>query len=316
MGTGWGAVVSVLGLVIGCGGQTGGDNNGGTSVTSDGGSDGTSPSGDGGEIEDGGGHTEDGGGQTEDAVHDTGPTDASPDSGVCDDPGALIYLHSGEWGGSLYTFSPRTLEFNELGPIDCLIPPYTDGLPFDPAENPVGMGAGADGTLWMLFDDSAVVRVDATTRHCERLTTTITLSYGPAGLAFAGDTLYALRMGSTGQELDVVSMTGTFGVVASVTPTVSGGLTGTGDGRLFAQDGSSAHTLDPATGALGPAMALPAPPMSLAFWGGDLWIFENVSPSNVWRYHLADGSSTKVVSGRNTGSFFRLAAVSPRAPCH
>jgi hypothetical protein len=209
---------------------------------------------------------------------------------ACAPKSDLIYLLA--WNelsdGSLWTFDPSTLEFDEVGPMPC-----------NPGAMVFSMGISRDAKAYVQTQPGGdIFTYDVNSGDCGDPGFAPGQSgFSQFGMAFVShsaenpcDELYALSMdGATPTECPNGSACGTLGVIDPPTmnlqvingTTYDGGeLSGTGDGRLFAFVGLSPAELvefDKDTGEVIFVGALNGLELTdafaFAFWGGDFYFF-------------------------------------------
>jgi hypothetical protein len=231
-----------------------------------------------------------------DELGDEGPildvgADSAGDSAscLCAPKSDLIYVLA--WNeldsGSLWTFDPATLSFDEIGPIPC-----------NPGAMVFSMGISRDAKAYVQYQPGGdIFTFDVNTGTCDDPGFAPGQSgFSQFGMAFVSeseadpcDDLYALRMqGATPTECPG-SICGSLGridplsmhlQVLNGTSYDGGELSGTGDGRLFAFVGlapAELVELDKDSGEVlfsGELEGLElTDAFAFAFWGGDFWFF-------------------------------------------
>jgi len=223
-------------------------------------------------------------------------------SNECSEASKLVYVVG--TGNELYSFSPPTLTFKQIGSINC-VAAGGFGTPFS-------MAVARDGTAYVLFDDGKLFAVDTTTADCKA--TSFVPNQAPGfdlfGMGFAtnpgdpnSETLYVASYDGIGLgTIDLASMklsvVGGYDLVSD-----PGELTGTGDGRLFGfflSTPVSVAEIAPSTAKI--LSITPQPTVDVgggwafAFWGGDFWLFTapNLFSSQVDRYQPSTKQTAKV----------------------
>ncbi len=237
----------------------------------------------------------------------------------CGDPRHIYFVND---EGVLKVFDPGTGLTTSCWALDC--PEYSFR----------SMAINREGVVYVETHDEDLFRTSIFDASCEP-TSYIPdalgeLSFGGFEMAFvpnvgtASETLYIageangsmpIDPGKTSIWLGSIDTT-SFSAqhIASLSPPASAGvgLTGTPDGRLFAVSLNYFFELDRSTGQiLGEPIPIPLPPdtstMTLAFWGGDFYIFNDVTVnpppaegtywySIVVRYRPSDGSFATVMT--------------------
>lgn len=257
----------------------------------------------------GGGWDEAGGGEggwptsttsTTDIEMTTADNDPEQDMCPCAAGTELIYVLSDV--GALWSFDPTTAQFNFIAGIEC-------GGQFDT----FSMGVSRKGRAWIQYMNGDLFTVDINDPgdplHCKDPGFQSGHPLFPNfGMAFVAnsiwdpcDKLYA----HSGIAPDLIGEdVGALGVIDPQTLELStiapidyawGELTGTGDGRLFAYQGSSPPLLteyDKATGAVIDVLPLPGistdNAFAFAWWGGDFYLFvdESIDFGDSTIYHV------------------------------
>ena len=233
-----------------------------------------------------------------------GPSTTSTGSGngECSEASKLVYVVG--TGNQLYSFTPPTHHFNEIGEINC-VAQGGFGSPFS-------MAVARDGTAYVLFDDRKLFAIDTSTAACK--STSFVPNQIPGfdlfGMGFATDpgdssseTLYVASfygdgLGKIDLETMKLSFIGPYDLLADPAE-----LTGTGDGRLF----GFFLTTPVKVAEVAPSSAkilsvAPQPSVDIgggwafAFWGGDFWLFTspNSFTSQVDQYQPSTQTTTKV----------------------
>lgn len=232
-------------------------------------------------------------------------TSGSTGSGTseCSEASKLVYVVG--TGNELYSFSPPTLTFKQIGSINCVA---QGGL-----GTPFSMAVARDGTAYVLFDDGKLFAIDTTTAACKA--TSFVPNQAPGfdlfGMGFStndgdpnSETLYVASYDGTGLgKIDLATMklsvVGGYDLVSD-----PGELTGTGDGRLFgfflSSPSVSVSEIDKKSAKI--LSIAPQPTVDIgggwafAFWGGDFWLFTapNLFTSQVDRYVPSTKTTTKV----------------------
>ncbi|MBL9102202.1 MAG: hypothetical protein JNL82_14655 [Myxococcales bacterium] len=251
-----------------------------------------------------GGHD---GGYTEPAttgIEMTGADNMLPDDEMCPcvADNEDIYLLSDN--GSIWSFDPQSLEFDFIKDVVC------GGM-----TDTFSMGVSRKGRAWVQYFSGDIYTVDLKDPDAECLDPGFVNDdplFPNFGMAFVAnsitdpcDKLYA----HSGIGPDVIGPgSGALGVIDPKTLALSqiaaidygwGELAGTGDGRLFAFEGSAPPILtqyDKDSGAVLDAWPLPSLPspdaFAFAYWGGFFYLFTEPSPptgySMVTRYDFYD----------------------------
>lgn len=242
---------------------------------------------------DGGGFVDDGGQYTEPettGIEMTGADNMLPDDQMCPcvDDNDDIYLLSDV--GSIWSFDPQNLEFEFITDVIC------GGM-----TDTFSMGVSRKGRAWIQYFTGDLYTVDLKDpgSPCKDPGFVNDHPLFPNfGMAFVAnsindpcDKLYA----HSGIAPDVIGPgSGALGVIDPQTITLSqvasidygwGELAGTGDGRLFAFEGTAPPVLtqyDKDTGAVLDAWPLPSLPspdaFAFAYWGGFFYLFTEPDP--------------------------------------
>jgi hypothetical protein len=243
----------------------------------------------------------------------------------CPDAGAtLIYLITEQF--NLYSFYPPTLEFREIGAINCPA--------MDPTTTPFSMAVDRKGIARIVYNDGSLYRVSTATAACQpTLFVTDQSGFHTFGMGYSAD------MGGPSETLYIAGdsvMNGTTGLariddnyivhpIAQFHPPVSlAELTGTGSGDLYAFYASAMGAadsfigqIDKQTGAVIGETMLPGVAQgsawAFAFWGGDFYMFtsQDNSTSTVTRYRPSDKSIAPITT---LGNAIVGAGVSTCAP--
>jgi hypothetical protein len=254
---------------------------------------------------DGRGHKLDDGGNNTggDGSNNNTGGDAGP-GGNCAVGADLVYVVDEH--NALFSFTPNTLAFTELGPLNC---PAAGGA------TPFSMGVDRNAVAWILYSDGSLFKVPTSdVSNCTATTFAMDQSgFQLFGMGFASDssggttdTLYIAGGPNTGgNQLASSTMLGTLsfpGLTVSQSGTVNGQpeLTGTGTGDLWGffpnKNGSSIEKLDKTSGTASTTYSIatnhgtPAA-WAFAFWGGDLWAFLQTSNDASTQVYQVDGST-------------------------
>jgi hypothetical protein len=213
-----------------------------------------------------------------------------PDDG-CTAAAKLVYVISEE--KDLYSFTPNTLTFTKIGPLDC---PGAVGIP-------VSMAVDRTGTAWINYASGALYKASTTDGKCADS------GFAPnqAGFAKFGMAFVSDAAGSTNETLFISGLLGTtgkgLGKIDTKTLTltmihdypapltgVPAELTGNGAGQLFGFFNTSPATLaqiDGTTAVTSNSQALTtlgaSNAFAFSFWGGDFWLYttDGTVPSKV-----------------------------------
>lgn len=273
------------------------------------------------------------------APPDLGPLPPPPDGGNqggCVGDGDTIYLAGSDLdGAALYSFSPRTFQFQRVAALAGCPPSVWSKGGFYPTAIALDRT-----TAWINFWDGGnqVLRerlytFDLATGACTdsgRDLTGAHPSFLLSGLAAlpdradpARDTLYATIQypegaGMTTALATVDTSAWTVRVVAPITAAAK--LADTGDGRLFAYQAGSLVELDPARGTARSSkfLKLPLsswPGMAIVLWQKQVWIFVSAdSPlSSVTHAYLIDVATGGATEKAVQKDLYAIGAVA--APC-
>jgi hypothetical protein len=228
---------------------------------------------------------------------------------ICSDDAKFVYVLSTD--GDLYRFDPGKLAIDKLFAITWQSSSADPRLDFL-----LSMAVDRQGSAWVQYGNGQIWKVDVKSGACQKSS----YAPAPTNRVFNGmafvanstsspDTLF-VSGGDPYQydpsqgfltditfvaSLDPVSLRSTpLGMISDTF--LNGQVTGSGDGRLFAfyedppsgQPGTTdakVAELDKASGRAKTPITLTGFPMhsgfATAFWGGDLWVFNGISDTNV-----------------------------------
>jgi hypothetical protein len=214
-------------------------------------------------------------------------------SGDCAEAAKLVYVLTD--GGRLYSFHPPTLDFIEIGRLECPdVPPFSSTF---------SMSVARDGTAYVLFGDGnlqLVSTVDASCKSSGYIPEQ--LGFKTFGMGFSAEgadaeALYAAHYGASGlARIDPKTLTMTL-IGGFDGPAGAAELSGTGDGHLFGFFKSSAQIaeIDKTSAdilSVAPLSVTVGHAWAFAFWGGDFWVFTAPEQySEVHRYRPSTGET-------------------------
>jgi hypothetical protein len=233
------------------------------------------------------------------------PIDSRPIADVqrndCPDADAtLVYLISSD--NRLFSFYPPSLALGAIGTLAC-----------PTASTPYSMAVNRKGTAYVVFGSGELFKVSTGTASC---TATPFVSgqsgFVTFGMGFVSDTGGAAETLFVAEGQPVTTAPPSRGLATIDTtsfklsfissfkpPQQHLEFTGTGDGRLFGFNPSTAGgnivQVDKATAnivASDPVAIRDVGAFAFAFWGGDFWLFIGSGTSNVYRYSPSDKSTT------------------------
>lgn len=254
----------------------------------------------------------------------------APDGGGQDCSEQVKLIHVVDENRQFSTFNPQTLEFTDLGLLDC---------PAESGATPFAMTLDRKGVAWVVYSSGELFWVNIETTRCERSP----FVPGQEGLEIFGVAFVLDGRGTTGESLYLAGTTaerwGTGKVtLARMSPVDlkpvplcllpdAPDLSGTGSGELwgyFQFRGppqvsrlSTESGREDLTYSLSSLEGLPED-WAFAFWGGDLWIFlkrQTDASTHVYRVtnlHLPNPTVTRVLY--NTTRRIVGAGVSTCAP--
>jgi hypothetical protein len=283
-----GLAVLALAFVCGCGSATGSKGTGGAGGSGSGGFSGT---GSGGSGAGGFGTAGQGGGTASD----------------CSAEAQYVYVIDAT--GYLYKFDPPTLQFSQIGQVNCNTPIAT----------PFSMAVDRNANAWVVFTNGRLYRVDTSNAACtptnfvagQQGYMTFGMGFSTNGATSTTDTLFVTNDGTNGASSALATVDTQSLVLTPVGAYdllhARAELTGTGDGRLFGAfegtpyvvaqiDKTTAHILQqwPQT----PIQYAPSSSnFAFAFWGGSFWLFVGPGTStDVFQFDPTAVTTQKVSS--------------------
>jgi hypothetical protein len=220
----------------------------------------------------------------------------------------------------LATFDPSTYDQTVIGPLSCLAP----GIGVDV---PVSLAVDREGVAYVSAQrNGELYRVSTTTAACTPTAYDASSNGGaPFPMAFVADVgdggaareqlFIAANDGGALATLDTttfeVTSVGMFDPAFQVA-----GLTGTGDGRLYAYSASDLELgqVDPSTASVVAQQELEVGYSAFAFWGGDFYVFGPSDGTMGSTLAEVDPSGDEIPMGALTAIIVYAAGVSTCAP--
>lgn len=244
----------------------------------------------------------------------------------CSDAAKLVYVVSAS--NELYSFTPNTLTFKQIGVLDC------------PANGtPNSMAVDRSGTAWVNYSDGTLYKVSTKDASCQSTNFQAGQhKFGRFGMAFVSnaagskdETLFISGIGSGEKGLGLATVdlstlkVALIGNYSGSLDGINAELTGTGNGTLFGffttnNPNSTFAQIDKQTAKASQNKAIPGTSdvqaWAFSFWGGDFWFYTATAyeSSKVTRLKASGDGSISVVK-QDVGGFQIVGAgVSTCAP--